>query len=433
MKKLSLKAASQAALVCGLILAGCSTSPQGRKQITAPLPVSHAYSEADMRIKLATASTLATPCAGVECTRNQAFDEQVQALGGRLAIVAFDNYPDLIQRVSAFQFEVAEKAEPGTASNAAGKIVVYRGVQELGLDEAGVAFLLAREMGHVIGQHHDENSATRILLSVAAGVLFPALHLFSGTAIAQQATQATSAASLTTAAASTAASYVGSQAILAGLKPDQLSEADLIALGLLEKEGWHLHDVASVLNLAEDFKASGAWAEDFRVSITHLQALDEVEQSIDLGSQAGAIMLKVERECRAEPDEAVAEPVDDVPVMAKEIAPEPTVEESPPVVIASVPEAIKVPEVPAVAPVVEELLPRTVSQTSPDIKPGDKVAKKMRLVKKTTKTKPSRQLARKKTAQGKVAKVPGRMNSKAAKPKAVNKGKPPAKSKLSRR
>lgn len=424
--------------MCGLILAGCSTSPQGRKQITAPLPVSQAYSEADMRIKLATASTVAAPCAGVECTRNQAFDEQVQALGSRLALAAFDNYPDLLKRVSVFQFEMAEKAEPGTASNAAGKIVVYRGVQELGLDEAGVAFLLAREMGHVIGQHHDENSATRILLSVAAGVLFPALHLFSGTAVAQQATQATSVTTLTSAAASTAASYVGSQAILAGIKPDQLSEADLIALGLLEKEGWHLHDVASVLNLAEGIKASDAWAEDLRISITHLQALDAADQSTDISSQAGAIVLNAERECRAAPDEPAPEPVSDVPVMVMEIAPEPiaenqaskeAAEEFPPVVAATAPEAIKA----AVIRAVENPAPHFRLQASPDLQRRHVVAKKTRLLKKAARGKPARQLAGKKATQGKAVKAPIRANPKAVKPKAGNKGKLPAKPTPARR
>ncbi len=323
MKKTSYKLA----LICGLVLAGCSTSPQGRKHITAPLPVSTAYSEADMRIKLATSSKVAAPCAGIECTRNQAFDAQVQSLGSRLALTAFDHYPDLIKRVSTFEFEVAEKSEPGTASTASGKIVIFRGVQELGFDEAGVAFLLAREMGHVIGEHHDENSATRILLSIAAGVLFPALNLFGGsTAVAQQATQASSMTTLTTAAASTAASYVGSQAILAGVKPDQLSEADLIALGLLETEGWHLHDVTGSMNQAERITQGGSWVEDLRVSIVHLQKLDEQEQSTDLSLRSGDIILSSGRECRAEPEwVAEQEPLESVPSTDEIVAAEPEI------------------------------------------------------------------------------------------------------------
>ncbi len=445
MKKLSFKEASRAALVCGLMLAGCSTSPQGRKQITAPLPVSQAYSEADLRIKLATASTVATPCAGVECTRNQLFDAQVQELGGRLAQAAFDLYPELIQRVSAFQFEVVEKAEPGMTSNAAGKIVVYRGVQELGLDEAGLAFLLAREMGHVIGRHHDENSATRVLLSVAVGVLFPALHLFGGTtAVAQQATQITSATSLTTAAASTAASYVGSQAILAGLKPDQLSEADLVALGLLEKEGWHLHDVASVLNLAEEIKAGGTWVEDLRVSISHLQTLDAVDQSTDISNQAGAIVLNVERECSAgPPDQDVPEPSGDMPVMAKEIAPLPVAEEhvpeaaseAAPMSVEAVPEESLAADSAPVAEAGGYSVQNVAPQASPTPARSHPAVKKMRAGNPAVKGKPPRQASRKKTAPGKTVKstrATGREARKAVKPKSGSKRKVPAKSKPAR-
>ncbi len=427
----------KAALLCCLVLVGCSTGPQGRKQLVAPLPVSQAYSDADLRIKLATASSVASPCAGVECTRNQEFDAQVQSLGGRLAAAAFDNYPELIKRVSAFDFQVAEKAEPATTSNAAGKIVIYRGVQELGLDEAGVAFLLAREMGHVIGQHHDENSATRILLSVAAGVLFPALNLFNGsTAVAQQATQMTSATTLTTAAASTAASYVGSQAVLAGIKPDQLSEADLIALGLLEKEGWHLHDVVGVLSLADDINGSGAWVEDFRVSMARLQALDAEDQSTDLSQMPGAIALHVERECKAEPEASDA-PLGDVPVMAREVAPEPVV-----VALAELPAAGDThPESPAEAvpdePVSEQVdedipLPPVRLQATPVLQRSGLSSAKSRLGKKMAKTADVKGV--KKRRPGKpVVNAKHSAASKAAKPtKSGNGRKPSVKAKPAR-
>lgn len=349
MKKSSFKVA----LACSFVIASCSTSPQGRKQLTAPLPVSEAYSDADMRIQLATASSVSSPCIGVECTRNQEFDQQVQSVGYRLALAAYVAYPELIKRVSEFQFEVAEKSEPGSTSNASGKIVIYRGVQKLEFDEAGVAFLVAREMGHVIGQHHEENSGTKILLSIAVGVLFPALHLFNGTAQLAQATQATTATTLGTTVASTATSYVGSKAILAGIRPDQLSEADVIGMALLAREGWHLHDVASVLDRSEEIKEGSSWAEDLRVSVNRLRALDAENKLTDISQQAGAIVLRVQRECSAEPEaQTSTNPINNMPVMAKELAPE--------VIPATAPEAAE----PTVEPLKVEPFPELTEVTT---------------------------------------------------------------------
>lgn len=364
MKKSSLNPATFVALACGLALAACSTSPQGRKQFVPPHEVSKAYSEADMRIQLATATSVAAPCVGVECTQNEQFDQQVQSAGERLALAAYDLYPDLAKRISAFQVEVADKAEPGTASNAAGKIIVYRGVQALGLDEAALAFLIAREMGHVIGQHHEENSGTRILLSIAASVLFPALNLFNGSAqVAQQATQVTSASALGTTVATTATSYVGSKAILASLKPDQLSEADTIGLILMDREGWHLHDVAGFADKDNAIKSSNAWSEDLRLSLARLRALDAQAQSTDLAEQP--MLLSTQMECRPddEPESAsFQEWREAIPVMAAEVAPGSTRLE--------VPQPLAELSAPAAAASVEELpreeLPRAEVETSPE-------------------------------------------------------------------
>jgi hypothetical protein len=303
------------ALAASFILAACSTSPQGRKQISVPLPVSEVYSDADMRLQLATASSIDIPCKDDECTCNLDFDNQVQMVGYRLALAAYDAYPDLNKIFSEFQVEIAEKSELGSASNAGGKIVIYRGVQKLGLDDAGVAFVLAREMGHVIAQHHAENSGTRILLSIAAGVLFPALNLFNAAQVAQ-ATQVTSAATLGSTVAGTATSYVGSKVIMAGLKPEQLSEADAIALTLLDKEGWHVRDVAEALSHVPVTPGVSGWGEDFRVSTVHVQKMDSENRAMDLGMQAGPIDLQLE--AMAEPDAPVV-PVDDAPAV-QEIA-----------------------------------------------------------------------------------------------------------------
>lgn len=266
--------------LAALLLGACSTSPYGRAQITTPAPVSAAYSEMDMRLHLATADSINTPCGGTQCTLNQQFDQRVQSLGARLATAAFSAYPELSERIDQFTLVVAEKKNPGTTSNASGKIVIFRGVQDFAIEDDALAFLLAREMGHVIGHHHDENSATRVLFSVLAGVLFPAANLFNGgSAAAAQATSVTSSATVATAAASTATSIVGSEVVLASIKPNQLNEADTIALGLLDLIGWNHGDIANALENNLHISGKDAWSEDLRVSVMHVLELGQNDAS----------------------------------------------------------------------------------------------------------------------------------------------------------
>ena len=221
------------------LLGACSTSPHGRSQLTTPAPVTDMYSEVDMRLELVT-STSIKPCSEEECSSNEDFDRQVQQMGARLAQSAFDNYPDLAERVSRFEFVIAEKEEFGSTSNASGTIVIFRGVQKRHLDEEAMALLLAREMGHVIGRHHAENAAPRIMLSILTAVLFPALNILR---------------------ASTPTSFIGSKLILKSLKPGQLREADNIALKLLGSQEWTNRSVIGGVDSSNKIEVADAWSK----------------------------------------------------------------------------------------------------------------------------------------------------------------------------
>ena len=140
-------------VLVSMLLGACATSPQGRMQVAMPSSVSAVHSEVGMRLSLVSAADTPSPCIGVECRLDHAFDQRVLRLGARLAQSAYEIYPDLTERFSRFEFVIAEKAEPGSASSAAGTVVIFRGVQKLRLDEEALAFLIAREMGHVIGRH----------------------------------------------------------------------------------------------------------------------------------------------------------------------------------------------------------------------------------------------------------------------------------------
>lgn len=227
-----------------------------------PDSVSNIYSDIDMRVRLANKPN-EDICSPEQCALNKAFDTQVQELGSHLAIAAYAMYPVLGARGSRFVFSVVDKKEPGMASNAAGKIVVFRGIQRLQLSEDALAFLIAREMGHVIGRHHDKNTSTKIIISVLASVLFPVISIFTASNVVAQASNVTS---LVTGATS----YVGSEVVLARVKPSQLKESDDIALQLLEAEG---RDIRSVTSVLQQNKGDGNWSKDLQITAQYLDRM----------------------------------------------------------------------------------------------------------------------------------------------------------------
>ena len=261
-------------LACSL-LGACSTSPYGRAQLTMPQPVSAVYSEVNMRLKLVTTADAQGKCAESECDASKEFEVHVAHLGERLAGKAFEIYPDLNERIERFEFLIADKAEPGTTSNASGTVVIFSGTRALELSDPALAFILAREMGHVIGSHHNENTATKIIVSVLAQVLLPVSGIFRAFALLPGASSA-AAASATTAtvtastATATAASFLGSQALIASYWPQQLGEADAIALTLLARLGYDPQETADALAVAERRLDDSSWPRDLLASSRHV-------------------------------------------------------------------------------------------------------------------------------------------------------------------
>lgn len=265
-----------AMLLCAALQA-CSTSPYGRNQITAPQPVSSVYSEVNMRLQLVTTVDAKTKCTESECDASGAFDVRVARLGKLLADKAFELYPDLRERVGHFEFVIAEKAEPGTTSNAAGTVVIFGGTRTLELSDPALAFVLAREMGHVIARHHNENTATKIIVAVLAQVLLPvtgivrALALIPGASSAAAATATTASATAggSTAAitaTATAASFLGSKVVIASYWPRQLNEADRIGLTVMARVGFGPQDTADALAAVEARLGDSSWPRDLRAS-----------------------------------------------------------------------------------------------------------------------------------------------------------------------
>ena len=224
---------------------------------SAPASITNVYSDIDMRMHLATKPN-AMACVGEQCEMNNAFDRQIQRLGARVASDAYKAYPKLGKRISVFTFSVADKKEVGMASNASGKVVVFRGVQYLELSEEAISFILAREMGHIIGRHHNKNTTTKILFSVLTSILFPAATLLAASHVAVEASTAVTSAT----------SYFGAEVTISKIRPNQLTESDNIAITLLEAQNWDERSAASILQF--DTVNMNGWLKDMQTTVHYL-------------------------------------------------------------------------------------------------------------------------------------------------------------------
>ncbi len=284
---------SRAVLVtaAATLLGACATSPEGRPQLVAPTPLqglSAVYSEFDMQLQLVTAAD-AAGCQEAECVADRTFDQRILAIGGRLADAAFRQHAELYLRFPRFEFVVVEKRDPGAASSAAGSVVLFRGTRQLDLDDAALGFVLAREMGHIIAGHHDENVTTSILVGIAAQILFPILNLPAliggGAATTAAATSAASvtASTVTTTAVASAASFAGSRALRATFRPQQVIEAEGMAMELLAGAGWDGREVAEQLQAIPPPLPDGpGWTEELRESARRIASLMQGPPMFDL-------------------------------------------------------------------------------------------------------------------------------------------------------
>lgn len=276
--------------------AACTTAPEVRKQLQAPAGLhgfSAVYSEFDMRLQLVTAAD-APACRESECMADRAFDQRILAIGRRLADVAFRQHPDLHLRFPRFEFVVADKRDPGAASSSAGTVVLYRGIRTLELDDAALAFVLAREMSHIIDGHHDENVTTAILVGVAAQILFPILNLpalISGSAATTAAATSAATTTVTTTAVASAASFAGSRALRASFRPQQVIEAESMAMELLAAAGWDGREVADQLQaMPQPLSDSPAWTEELRDSMRRIASLMQGPPLPDAAAQAAQML-----------------------------------------------------------------------------------------------------------------------------------------------
>lgn len=265
-------------LAC-LLFCGCATKEAGRARLVAPAEIGAAYSEVEMQAQLAL--TPDARCPAEVCEDAELFRLRVEGLGLRLTGAAARVAVETGRLPPRFDIVVPGKEDIGTLSSASGRVVVFDGLRDLDLPEPALAFLIAREMGHVLAEHHEENVATSLAISLGLYLLFPIAGLLQGAETAYTAT------TLTSGVASSAASFAGTRILRNVYRADQRREADELALRILAHADWTLFETAAAVRAVAPRLIGGGWMEELRDSQAWLDriAIGPPPQLVTAGTQ----------------------------------------------------------------------------------------------------------------------------------------------------
>mgnify|MGYP002629387777 CR=1 FL=1 len=254
-------------------MGGCaSTGEQNSPSMFAPTAISNIYSNVSMKVQLAFTPAVRKDYFDnpeVECAGPSAFEQRVVRIGAKLAEAAYRTFPDLSQRIPRFEFSVSDKTEPGVASTAGGLIVVLQPVSEISLSDDALAFVIARELGHVISRHHEQNTAISISFSILATALSPVLGVSRLLALVTSSSSSATAASTLT----SAASYASSRAVIASYGETQRKTSDGVALRLLPKVGFDARAVSAGLAAICRKEPPTKWLLELNESVSLLPPL----------------------------------------------------------------------------------------------------------------------------------------------------------------
>jgi hypothetical protein len=240
------------------LLAGCSTNPvTGRDQFVA-FPALQAH--ADIGYALSTGAkriALARACDPL-CTDEEllaSFTSQTKRIGAELEAAAKGLSPELFSRIPSFEIGVDAGLGVATGSSAGGRISLGSGLSRLEPADDVTAFLIAREMAHVIARHDEEDSGARMFSSVIT-TLVPGFSLV----------------------VRLLASTLGSGALMSSWATEQRREADDIAMALLERSGRPAQVVARSLDtgIRKDRLPEGTWAARYAESAARVALLAEL-------------------------------------------------------------------------------------------------------------------------------------------------------------
>jgi hypothetical protein len=250
---------SAAVLVLVLVLlCGCSTNPvTGRDQMV-DLPAVQAHADVGFVLsksakRIAETEAQMEACNGPCQAQQLRFSAHVADIGKTLEAAARDMSPESMQRIGEFEIGVDPGLGVVTASSAGGRISLGAGLASLEPNDDVIAFLLAREMAHVIARHDEEDSGARMFFSAVTTLLPIAL------------------------VARLVASMVGSGAMMGSWAGEQRREADEIAVALLVRTGRTVYGVARSLakGLKTERLPEDEWTTRYKESAERVASVAE--------------------------------------------------------------------------------------------------------------------------------------------------------------
>jgi Zn-dependent protease with chaperone function len=257
-----------ALLLAAALLPACSTHPiTGREQILALPSVQAAYAEAKFAAYTVAQALVATPSCAQDCERVDdpaRFARRIERIGAQLEPAARALSPDLEGRIGSFRIELSDTLGVGTAASAGGRIALGAGLAGLEPTDAVLAFLIAREMAHVIARHGEENSGASLLFT-ALGAFLPGVNVILRFA----------------------ATTLGSNALVNSWALQQQREADRIAVALLWRIGLSVTEVADSLEIGVKHARlpDSDWGARYLDSLQHVAWIaTSPAQSAQLGS-----------------------------------------------------------------------------------------------------------------------------------------------------
>lgn len=246
-----------------VFLSGCSTNPiTGRDQLV-DFPAAQVHAEAGYALfksakRIAETDAQVEGCNAACQALQRRFSARVAEIGRTLEAAARDMSPESMQRIGAFEIDVDPELGVSTASSASGRIALGAGLASLEPNDDVIAFLIAREMAHVIARHDEEDSGARMFFSAVTTLLPIAL------------------------VARFAASMVGSGAMMGSWAGEQRREADEIAVALLVRTGRTVYGVGR--SLAGGLKTGRMPADEW--TIRYKESAERVASVAEVGPQS---------------------------------------------------------------------------------------------------------------------------------------------------
>lgn len=236
-----------------IVSVGCASAPPVQRTRIVELPL--AARQADLIFSITSGARLKISCEDQSGCRNTQADEvrqrfilQVERIAKTLQQGALKRYPDLAHRSpnlpgGQFDVRVVTGDDPGSASSPSGRIAINEAFAAWPADDGFVAFVIAREMGHVIARHDEENSSTSMIASLLLNIILPGSGILKS-----------------------AISTIGSHFASINQREEQATEADSIARDLLKASSFPLSDVARSLLIASPSLDDSTWSKGFRKS-----------------------------------------------------------------------------------------------------------------------------------------------------------------------